>query len=74
MRIRAVLDRFEEHKAVLLVGDAESSVVWPRRVLPEGVREGDILCLTMSVDEEATGKARAEAAALLQQLLDDHEK
>jgi len=70
MRVRAVLDRFEDDKAILLVGDAETSVVWPRVFLPDGAKESDVLWLTMSVDIEATREAKAEAEALLRQLLD----
>ncbi|HWQ61413.1 MAG TPA: DUF3006 domain-containing protein [Negativicutes bacterium] len=70
MRIRAVLDRFEGDKAVLLVGDAEASVVWPRALLPDGAKEGDVLWLDLNVDEQATRAAKAEADELLRQLLD----
>ncbi len=70
MRVRAVLDRFEDDKAVLLVGDDERSVNWPRRLLPDGAKEGDVLWLALSVDEEATRAARAEAEELLRDLLD----
>ncbi|MDT8900018.1 DUF3006 domain-containing protein [Anaeroselena agilis] len=70
MRIRAVVDRFEDTKAVLLVGDAEASVIWPRAFLPEGTGEGDILSLALSLDGEATRAARAEAEDLLRKLLD----
>jgi hypothetical protein len=70
MRVRAVLDRFEGEKAVLLVGDAEDSVAWPRTFLPEQAAEGDVLWLDLSIDSEATRAAKAEAEALLRQLLD----
>jgi hypothetical protein len=69
MRVRAVLDRFEGDKAVLLVGDAERSVAWPRAFLPAEAGEGDILWLAFSIDAEATRAARAEAEELLRQLL-----
>jgi hypothetical protein len=69
MRVRAVLDRFEEDKAVLLVGDAECSVTWPRTFLPAEASEGDILWLALSIDTEATRAARAEAEEMLRQLL-----
>lgn len=71
MRIRAVLDRFEGEKAVLLVGDAEESVSWPRAVLPEETAEGDVLWLSLSVDREATRAAKAEAEDLLRKLLNN---
>ena len=61
----AVIDRFEEDKAVLLVGSAEKKVVFPAEELPEGLQEGDYIRLDISFDEEATRAAREEAAALL---------
>lgn len=70
MRIRAVLDRFEDEKAVLLVGDAEERVVWPRPLLPKGAAEGAVLWLDVGLDEQATREARAEAEDMLRQLLD----
>ena len=60
----AVIDRFEEDKAVLLVGSAEKKVVFPAEELPEG----DYIRLDISFDEEATRAAREEAAALLRDL------
>lgn len=70
MRVKAVLDRFEDNKAVLLVGDAETGVAWPRTLLPDGAGEGDVLWLALSVDEQATREAKAAAETLLRQLLD----
>ena len=64
----AVIDRFEEDKAVLLVGSAEKKVVFPAEELPEGLQEGDYIRLDISFDEEATRAAREEAAALLRDL------
>ena len=64
----AVIDRFEEDKAVLLVGSAEKKVVFPAEDLPEGLQEGDYIRLDISFDEEATRAAREEAAALLRDL------
>ena len=64
----AVIDRFEEDNAVLLVGSAEKKVVFPAEELPEGLQEGDYIRLDISFDEEATRAAREEAAALLRDL------
>jgi len=64
--MQAVIDRFEENKAVLLVGEAEIPVVFPRRYLPENIGEGDYIKLEIFYDEVATQKANAEAKALQQ--------
>ena len=70
VHMRAVIDRFENVKAVLLLGDDLSvQAVWPRRFLPEAAEEGDILKLEFRIDAEATAQAKAAAEDLLRQLL-----
>lgn len=69
--ISAVLDRFEEDKAVLLVGDDEEQVIFPAAFLPDDVEEGDYLTIEIERDEDATDAAREEAAALLRELQED---
>lgn len=70
MQIKAVIDRFEDGRAVLLAGDREEAVRWPKALLPEGAKEGDILRVSLAVDADATRQAREEAETLLRQLLD----
>jgi len=70
MQIQAVVDRFEGKKAVLLVGDDEVQVVWPKHILPNDVQEGDILFMDLKIDREATAAAQAEAENLLKQILE----
>lgn len=74
MKVKAVIDRFEGFKAVLLVGDGEIQVVWPRENLPAGASEGDILKIAIAVDEEATRQARNEAEKLLTELLEKNQE
>lgn len=66
--MQAVIDRIEEDKAVLLVGEEEKKVIFPLTYLPEGVGEGDYLQLEICPDPEATKNAREEAAELLKSL------
>lgn len=69
MKIMAVLDRFEGEEAVLLLG-AESKVVrWPRELLPEECREGQMLSLSVEQDKLASELARREVEELLRELL-----
>lgn len=68
MIVKAKLDRFEGKKAVLLVGDQEDSVNWPRELLPD-TKEGDILSMEITVDEEATNEALAEVDTLFEQII-----
>lgn len=70
MECKAVIDRFEGSKAVLLVGEAEKEIVWPQDQLPENAQEGDVLQLAIEIDLAATAAAKAEAQKLLQELLE----
>lgn len=67
----AVIDRFEEDKAVLLVGENERKVIFPSTELPEGLQEGDYIQLEIRYDAERTEAARKEAELLLQDLQQD---
>ncbi len=69
MQIKAVIDRFEGNKAVLLLGDEEIQAVWPRQFLSSEAQEGDILQVDLQIDSVATKTAKAEAEDLLQQIL-----
>lgn len=68
MRIKAVIDRFEGDKAVLFLGDGETTAVWPRPFLPGEAREGDIVSFDLQRDVEATEQARDATVELLRQL------
>ncbi|MBI3180957.1 MAG: DUF3006 domain-containing protein [Myxococcales bacterium] len=66
---RAIIDRFEEERAVLTVDGRQE--VLPRATLPPGAEEGDVLDLdAMEVDRAATeelrSKVRAERARAFQ--------
>lgn len=74
MQIRAVVDRFEEDKAVLLIGDDEIAVNWPRRLLPRGIKETTIIAMEITVDEAATIAAQQSAADLLKSILGAKDK
>jgi hypothetical protein len=76
MKTKAVIDRFEGDKAVLLVGEEQDQLVVLRSFLPKGSKEGDwikvdveddrILSAAIDADETATAKARiAEKLAKL---------
>jgi hypothetical protein len=74
VRIQAVIDRMENDKAVILLGDKENQLVWPLSELPSGVHEGHILQIDVTIDEAATQRARAEAEALLQEIIQKQAK
>ena len=68
----AVIDRFEEDKVVLLVGEDEQKVVFPKNLLDENLKEGDYLSIDIKYDEVATKKAVAEIEDLLKSLKNDN--
>jgi len=69
MKIRALVDRFEEDKVVLLTGENEDRQVnWFRQDLPPEAREGDILFFSVEVDVDATAQTKNEVAELLRKL------
>ena len=70
--ISAVIDRFEEDKVVLLVGEDEQKVVFPKNLLDENLKEGEYLSIDIKYDEVATKKAVAEIEDLLKSLKNDN--
>lgn len=74
MKVVAVVDRFEGNKAILLLGDEEIQVVWPRESLPAEVKEADILTIDLQIDTEATYAAKTEAERLLKEIAAKNEK
>lgn len=72
--MRAVIDRFEGDKAVILYGeDEEYKMVFPRKYLPQNVDEGAILHITIEYDEAATASRLQESMDLLRQLQEGQE-
>ncbi len=69
MKVFVVIDRFEGNKAVLLLGDEEIQVIWPRESLPDVAKEGDMVTIELQVDHEATSAAKAEADRLLKEII-----
>lgn len=63
--ISAYIDRFEEDKAVLLLGDDMKKCNFPKSYLPEGLSEGDYIAIDIAYDKEATEAAEEEARELM---------
>lgn len=66
--LSAVIDRFEEDKAVLLVGDEEIKVNFPRKLLDKNLKEGDYITLDIKYDAKTTKEAQEEVQNLLKSL------
>ncbi len=76
MNVKAVVDRFEGEKAVILVGDEEEQLVVDRSQLPPETKEGDWLkadveddmLLSAELDRDETANAHARIEAKLEAL------
>lgn len=66
--LSAVIDRFEEDKAVLLIGDEEIKVNFPRKLLDKKLKEGDYITLDIKYDAKTTKEAQEEVQNLLKSL------
>ena len=65
LKIQAVVDRFEDDNAILLIGEDDQQAIFPAASLPEGLSEGDYIRMEIS---KATKAAMEEAARLLDEL------
>ncbi|NLY11299.1 MAG: DUF3006 domain-containing protein [Firmicutes bacterium] len=68
MEFQAVIDRFEGEWAVLLVGEKEYVVNFPKELLPKGAKEGDHLSGNFRIDQDSTEQARQRVTSLLEKL------
>lgn len=68
--MKAVVDRIEEHIAVLVFPElGEIRLNLPTVLLPDGCSEGDILDLFIRRDDAATEVARQRVSALIRDLV-----
>ena len=61
--MRLAIDRFEGDLAVLVTDDGRS-ISWPRDLLPEGARAGEVLSLKMTRDRRGTADVARKARAV----------
>ena len=68
--LRLTVDRLEgpQQEIAVLLSDAGQQIDFPRRLLPENLREGDILDLDIRVDPDATRRAGEEIRRLQDEL------
>lgn len=67
-RIKAFLDRYDGEFAVLLLGDEGREALWPADMLPDGVGEGSVLWIDISVDAAAQADARRQIDEFIDRL------
>lgn len=73
MVISACIDRYEEDKVVLLVGeDEDEQLVMPQSVFPTELDEGDYVRIEITRDDEKTQAALDEARELMRQINEDN--
>ncbi|MCI6869729.1 MAG: DUF3006 domain-containing protein [Selenomonadales bacterium] len=63
--IEAYIDRIEDGRAILYLGDNMEKMVLPEHFLAGEAREGDYVNISISLDAEKTESARQEALELL---------
>ncbi len=69
MAFKVTIDRIENNIAVLLVRPEETiRLSLPVSLLPEGSKEGDILSIDISKDEQETKQAKERVSSLLEKL------
>jgi hypothetical protein len=76
MKTKAVIDRFEGDKAVLLVVEEQDRLVVLKSFLPKGAKEGDWLkvdveddrVLSVAIDSDKTATAKSRIADKLAKL------
>jgi hypothetical protein len=66
--LKAVVDRIENHIAVVLFGDEETAVDIPLALLPEGTKEGSFLKVTFELDPAGEQAQREKISGLLEKL------
>lgn len=66
---KVVIDRFEGTEAVLVFDDGKE-LIWPIKNLPEGLREGAVLRLTISSEASAEEERRKLAKELINEILE----
>ena len=66
--MKAVVDRIVGDVAVLLVGDKEVKVDFPKKLLPSGTKEGSWLKVSFELDPKAEKEQRSRIAGKLDRL------
>lgn len=68
LEIKAFVDRIEEDRAIVLLGEEGLQVVWPLEYLPEDAREGCALRIAVQLDEDATKQNQNAIDSLIDRL------
>ena len=69
VKFKALIDRIEGNKAVVLLGEEERDAAdIPKGFLPEGSKEGDILTFKIKLESRRTKEAKEKVTDLINKL------
>ena len=69
IKFKALIDRMEGNKAVVLLGEEErESADFPKSFLPEGSKEGDILSFKIRLESRRTKEAKEKVSEMIEKL------
>lgn len=68
-KINITIDRIEGEIAILKTEN--NTINFPTSLLPDNIKEGDILNLIITTDQEKTGQEKQKAKALLNEILNN---
>lgn len=63
-----IVDRIEENIAVIILPGGSDRISCPANLLPESVKESDVVKITIEVDKERTEEVKADAQQILAEL------
>ncbi|HLD27818.1 MAG TPA: DUF3006 domain-containing protein [Patescibacteria group bacterium] len=72
-KLTGTLDRFEEKLAVIKTLDG-GEIFWPIKNLPDEVKAGDSLTLTLETDREQTSGKAELAKSMLNEILNTNDE
>jgi hypothetical protein len=70
LKLHLTIDRFEgRNKSIaVLLSDDGDQINFPKKLLPKGVKAGDILCFSIDMDAEATRQVAKQTLAVQEEL------
>lgn len=71
-KIKVIVDRFEGDFAILMVGDMEEPAEFPKKLLPQGTKEGSWMWLDFELDPGGEAKQREKMKNLMDKLMNKH--
>jgi hypothetical protein len=67
LKIKAIIDRIEDQKAVLRFKNFRGEIILPVKALPRGCVEGSVINFTIEKDVDETGKLVKEIDEILEE-------